>query len=96
MLSVQSATQPKLARPELAPLRSPRPPQAPQSAVPPSPRPVAAEGLDHWFEELQKYEVTLVCIVCQLIASNLTIQERNGYCFGRPQVQRRIRHYRAM
>lgn len=64
MLSVQTATQPKLARPELPPLQSARSPSPlpappPVSAVPPSPRPVAAEGLDHWFEELQKYEVTL-------------------------------------
>lgn len=62
MLSVQSASQPKLARPELPPLqstRSPSPRPAQTSAVPPSPRPAAAEGLDHWFEELQKYEVTL-------------------------------------
>jgi len=66
MLSVQSATQPKLDRPELPPLRqtspSPRPTAVTPitSAVPPSPRPgPSGEGLDHWFEELQKYETTL-------------------------------------
>jgi len=66
MLSVQSATQPKLARPELPPLQATRSPSPLASAtttmtnpVPPSPRPAATEGLDHWFEELQKYEVTL-------------------------------------
>lgn len=62
MLSVQSASQPKLARPELPPLqstRSPSPGPAPTSAIPASPRPLAAEGLDNWFQELQKYEATL-------------------------------------
>lgn len=61
MLSVETASQPKLARPELHPLR----PTQPAFNPAPSPRPntaIVGEGLDQWFQDLQKYEDTLVCI----------------------------------
>jgi len=63
MLSVNSAPfQPKLQRPELAPLRQTSPSLRPSAAATPTVSAVpgaAGEGLDHWFEELQKYETTL-------------------------------------